>query len=69
MRVKHKEFSIYVRAPWSKGPCTYGPNLSCQNDGDFALSVLDDRDKVMIQYGNICSAHLVMAILDQLVSN
>lgn len=66
MRVRHKEYSIYVRAPYDRGLCLYGPHISCKNDGDFALKIMDDRDHVILQYANICNSHLLMAVIDQL---
>jgi len=74
MRVRHAEYSIIVQAPTQRGHCQYGldhiPHQHpCNNDGDFALKVIDDRDRVQLKYGNICSAHLLMRILDWVQGN
>lgn len=73
MKVKHAEYSIFISAPWDKGPCQYGVDLvypvNCQNDGSFAVKFLDDRDQVIHQYPNICEAHLVLVVLDQLMGH
>jgi len=67
MRVKHAEYSLIVLAPWVRGQCQYGFDqvfpVNCKNDGDFALKIVDDRDNVIKQYTNICSSHMLLAII------
>lgn len=70
MKIKHEEYSIYVRAPYSRQPCLYGLGVypqTCENDGDFCLSIRDDRDNVITQYANVCAPHMLMAIIAQLM--
>lgn len=71
MRIKHAEFSIYVRAPYHRGQCLYGTDhpWRCKNDGSLAISVHDDRDQMILQYANICSAHLLQVVISELTEH
>jgi hypothetical protein len=69
MRVKHAEYSIVIQASNERGLCQYGVDqpFACKNDGSFAIKIYDDRDQILTQYSNLCSAHLVMVVLDQVL--
>jgi len=68
MPIRHAEYSIIVQAPMERGHCQYGLDKPhqhpCNNDGSFALKVLDDRDRTQLKYGNICEGHLLVAVID-----
>jgi hypothetical protein len=71
MHVRHAEYSIIVQAPYSHGLCQYGIDqpFACKNEGSLAVKIIDDRDEILRRYSNICSAHLVLVVLDQLAGN
>ena len=73
MKIKHEEYTIYVRSPLQKVQCQYGIDMFedsvCYNDGSFAIIIKDDRDVTLKQFENICSAHLLMTVIDWLQGN
>jgi hypothetical protein len=69
MRVKHAEYSIVVQAPYERDLCQYGIDqpFACQNEGSLAIKIIDDRDQILSQYRNLCSAHFLMVVLNQIL--
>jgi hypothetical protein len=69
MRVKHEEYSIVIQAPYEHGLCQYGIDqpFACQNEGSLAIKIITDRDEILTQYSNLCSAHFLMVVLDQIL--
>ena len=67
MHIKHREYGIVILAPWTSSPCQYGNTLSCKNDGEHAIKLVDDRDAILQEYSCICGPHLLLVVLTQLL--
>jgi hypothetical protein len=67
---KHEEYTIHVRSPYMPSQCLFaidGTGYHCHNDGEFALTIINDRNEIMLQYANICGAHMLITILDHIL--
>lgn len=64
--INHSEFSFIVRAPNDIAQCQH---LGCKRKGDWSVAAIDDHDKTMLEYDNICEQHIFQAFIDAACGN
>lgn len=65
MIIKNEEYDILIRSPQGISfNCSYFPVGTCSNKPEFDLFFKDDEGKIFKIYNDICSRHLIIAIIE-----